>query len=329
MKTMLDWLVIGVGDITTKRVLPAILAEPRSRLAGIVTRDPAKAAPYGVPVWTTLDEALAHSDARAVYVATPVSLHAPQTIAALRAGRHVLCEKPVALNYAEAASMQKAALESGRIFGVAYYRRMYPKVERTRELLAAGAIGRPVLAEATSHDWFLPLENRAWLVDPALSGGGPLFDIGSHRIDLCNYFFGAPARVSGHLSTLVHPIPVEDNATVMIDYEIGVRAIIDVRWHSHVARDEFRIRGTEGEMDLSPLNSPELKWPGGQEQIPAAANLHYPCIENFVSAVLDRAPLRSSGQTAIVTDWIVEQALSPAPTLPAPPAPAPAPQTAA
>src|SRR3954451_5718022 len=111
---MLNWIVVGVGDITTKRVLPAILQEPRSRLAGIVTRDPKKAEPYGVPAWTDLDQALAKAGADAVYVASPVALHGPQTIASLRSGRHVLCEKPVAMNYAEACSMQQLAEETGR-----------------------------------------------------------------------------------------------------------------------------------------------------------------------------------------------------------------------
>ena len=87
----LTWLVVGIGDISTKRVLPAILASPHSRLAGIVTRDPAKAAPYGVPSWESLEAALAACPAEAVYIATPVFVHAAQTIAALRAGRHVLC----------------------------------------------------------------------------------------------------------------------------------------------------------------------------------------------------------------------------------------------
>ena len=97
---MIRWLVVGVGDITTKRVLPAILNEPRSRLTGIVTRTPLKADIYSVPAWTSLDAALSESDADAVYIGTPVALHAPQTIASLRAGRHVLCEKPMAMNYA-------------------------------------------------------------------------------------------------------------------------------------------------------------------------------------------------------------------------------------
>lgn len=307
---MLNWLVIGIGDITTKRVLPAILAELRSKLVGIVTRDPRKAEPYGVPAWSNLEDALAQSPADAVYVATPVFLHAPQSILSLRSRRHVLCEKPTAMNYAEACSMEQAARESGRTLGVAYYRRLYPKVNRAKELLEAGAIGRPVFAEATSHDWFNPSEShRAWLADPTASGGGPLYDIASHRIDLMNYLFGAPKKVSGHLSTLVQPVPVEDNASVLIDYENGVRAFIDVRWHSRVPRDEFRVRGTDGEIDLSPLNGDELIFPGGHEKIPAPENLHYPCIANFVAAVLDNAPLRSSGATALVTDWVTEQVM--------------------
>jgi len=305
---MLSWLVVGVGDIMSKRVLPAILAEPRSRLVGIVSRDPAKAEPYGVKSWSDLDSALAESDAEAVYIATPVFLHAPQTIAALRAERHVLCEKPMALNYADALAMQRASEDSRYTLGIAYYRRMYPKVDRARELIEAGVIGRPVFAEATSHDWFNPLgTSRAWLADPEQSGGGPLRDIGSHRIDLMNYLFGKPINAIGHMSTLVQPLDVEDNATVMIEYESGVRGVVDVRWHSRVVRDEFRVRGTKGEIDLSPLNGPELVHPGGVERIAAPENLHYPCVEDFVNAILRGILPRSYGESALATEWVMEQ----------------------
>jgi predicted dehydrogenase len=307
---MLDWLLIGVGDIATKRVLPAILAEPRSRLVGLVTRSPAKALPYGVPAFHELEAALAGCSAAAVYVATPVFLHAPLTILALRAGRHVLCEKPMALTYADAVAMPQAARESGRVLGIAYYRRLYPKVARAQELIQAGAIGRPVLAEATAHDWFYPADgHRAWLIDPALAGAGPLYDTASHRIDLMNYFFGQPARVSAHLSTLVHPIRVEDNATVLIEYETGVRGVVDVRRHSRIPRDEFRIRGTDGEIDLTPLNGPALVHPGGSESIAEPKNLHYPCIEDFVSAVLGGGAPRSTGDTALAAEWVIHEAL--------------------
>ena len=305
---MLNWIVIGIGDITRKRVIPAIQAEPRSRLYGLVTRDPAKAAEYGVRAWATLDEALGDSQVQAVYVGTPVFLHATQTISSLRAGKHVICEKPMAMNKAEALTMVRAAEGSGKTLGVAYYRRLYPKLQRAKQLLAAGAIGKPVLAELTNHMWFDGSGSRNWLVDPAKAGGGPLFDVASHRIDVLNFLFGQPLRVTAQLSNLVHHYPVEDNATVIIEYADGVRGIVDVRWHSKVARDECRILGTEGEIELSPLNGPELSWPGGQQNLPPHPNLHYPMIENFVDAVEGKATLLASGAAAYMTDWVTEQA---------------------
>ena len=100
-------------------------------------------------------------------LAHSVFLHAPQTIQSLRAGKHVLCEKPMAMSEAEARSMLDAADESGKIFGVAYYRRAYPKVQRAKQLLAAGVIGKPVVAELTSHAWFDGLAAAVgWLIPP-------------------------------------------------------------------------------------------------------------------------------------------------------------------
>jgi predicted dehydrogenase len=205
--------------------------------------------------------------------------------------------------------MVAAARETGRTLGVAYYRRMYPKIERARALIEAGAIGRPVFAEATNHYWFYPEDGaRAWLIDPKLAGNGPLRDIASHRIDVLAYLFGPARRVTGHLSTLVHPTAVEDNATVLVEYASGMRGMVDVRWHSHVARDEFRIRGTDGELELTPLNGPEIVWPGGREHLPPHANLHYPMVEDFVTAILEGRQPRSSGDTALETERIMDEA---------------------
>ena len=307
-----NWIVLGIGDIATRRVIPAIQAEPRSHLYGLVTRDPAKAAPYNTRPFATLDEALADpavkKEVDAVYVGTPVFLHAPQTIQSLRAGKHVICEKPMAMNEAEARTMLEAAEASGKTLGVAYYRRSYPKVQRAKQLLEAGAIGKPVIAELTCHSWFDGTGSRSWLIDPAKAGGGPLFDIASHRIDVLNFLFGQPQRVTAQLSNLVHHYQVEDNATVMIEYPNGVRGVVDVRWHSKVSRDECRIRGTEGEMELSPLNGPELIYPAARENLPPHANLHYPMIENFVDALEGKAPLLASGESSFWTDWVTERA---------------------
>ena len=305
---MLNWIVVGIGDIATRRVIPAIQAESRSRLYGLVTRDRAKASPYQVLAWETLDEALADPEVHAVYVGTPVFLHAPQTIQALRAGKHVLCEKPMAVSEPEARIMLQAADESGKTFGVAYYRRSYPKVQRAKELLAAGAIGRPVLAELTCHAWFDGQGSRSWLIDPVKAGGGPLFDVASHRIDVLNFLFGKPQHVVAQLSNVVHHYAVEDNATVLIEYTGGLRGVVDVRWHSKIVRDECRIRGTDGEMELSPLNGPDLVYPGVRENLPPHANLHYPMLENFVDAVEGKSQLLASGASSFWTDWVTERA---------------------
>ncbi len=152
-------------------------------------------------------------------------------------------------------------------------------------------------------------QRTSWLANSAMAGGGPLYDVGSHRIDLMNYLFGAPARVTGQRSTTVQPVPVEDNATALIEYENGVRAMVDVRWHSRVTRDEFLIRGTDGEMELSPLNGPSIDYPGGREELSPHSNLHFPCVQNFVGAVLEGEPLRSTAESAMLTDWVTERAL--------------------
>jgi 1,5-anhydro-D-fructose reductase (1,5-anhydro-D-mannitol-forming) len=192
---------------------------------------------------------------------------------------------------------------------VAYYRRTYPKVHRAKQLLEAGAIGQPVVAELTSHGWFDENEShRSWLIDPTKAGGGPLYDVASHRIDVLNFLFGQPGHVTAQLSNAVHHYAVEDNATVLIEYPGGLRGVVDVRWHSKISRDECRIRGTDGEMNLSPLNGPELIYLGGRENLPPHANLHYPMVENFVDAVLGKASLLASGASSLWTDWVTERA---------------------
>jgi predicted dehydrogenase len=310
-RPVVKWVVVGIGDLTTKRVIPAIHSEQRSQLYGLVTRDPNKAKTYSAKVWTSLEEAVADPEVDAVYVASPVFLHHDQTVMALRAGKHVLCEKPMSLNYSQSQHMQQVADEMGRLLGVAYYRRLYPKVRRTQELLAEGVVGPPLTAELTNHYWFSgDRDEREWKLDPAKAGGGPLYDIACHRIDVLNFWFGKPLRVAAQMGNAIHKMAVEDNATVLIEYEHGVRGIVDVRWNSRVARDECRIRGVDGEINLTPLNSPLLIAAGLREDLPSHLNLHYPCVENFVSAVLGQAPLVSSGKTGMLTDWVIEQAVA-------------------
>ena len=313
----MNWVLAGIGDIARKRVIPAIQAEPRSTLYGFVTRDAAKAREFpGAKSWATVEEAVADSAVDAVYIALPVAFHANAAITALRAGKHVLCEKPMAINYAQSEQMVAEDRASGRMFAVSYYRRLYPKLIRARQLLKEGAIGRPLLAEANCHSW-LETKGREWLRDPALAGGGPLYDTASHRIDAMNFLFGKVERACGLLSNAVHRMGVEDSATVLMGLPGGVHAVIDVRWNSHVTRDQFRIIGEEGEINLDPLNSPRLqidlrvstREESRVEILPPHENLHYPAVENFVDAVLANDPglLACPAEQGAWVDWTIEQ----------------------
>lgn len=316
---MVNWLVIGIGDVTRKRVIPAILAEPRSNLYGLVTRDPGKAAQYpGAKVWTWLPDAWDDPRIDAVYVASPVALHHEHTISSLGAGRSVLCEKPVGMNYGEALSMAEVSEATGKLLGVAFFRRLFPKLTRAKQLIAEGAIGRPVLAEANYHGW-LESEERGWLRDPTLAGGGPLYDTASHRIDAFNYLFGTPEFATGLRSSPVHRLGVDEAATVSVLYAGGVHGIIDVRWNSGSLRDMCRITGTRGEIDLTPFSGPALRLTttagATEEQLPPNLNVHYPLIENFVAAKLDGEPLAAPIRDAIRTDWVTEQVMLASPDL--------------
>jgi len=145
------------------------------------------------------------------------------------------------------------------------------------------------------------------VVDPAMAGGGPLYDTASHRIDAVNFLFGRPVKATGLLSNVIHRVAVEDSATALIDYENHARGIVDVRWNSRMARDQFRVIGTDGEINLDPLNGPALRYSGKEEQLPTHANVHYPAVENFVSAALSGTPLACTGEDAIWTDWVTSE----------------------
>ncbi len=155
MTDKVNWVVAGIGDIARKRVIPAIQAEPRSRLYGFVTRDSAKAKAYaGTRALATIEEAAADPAVDAVYIALPVALHAETHHR--RAARGQACAVREAHGdelRAGASHGAEAARSTGRLLGVSYYRRLYPKLVRARQLIAEGAIGQPLLAEANCHGW--------------------------------------------------------------------------------------------------------------------------------------------------------------------------------
>ncbi|RYJ02906.1 MAG: Gfo/Idh/MocA family oxidoreductase [Acetobacteraceae bacterium] len=202
----ISWGIIGCGDVTEVKSGPAFSKVPGSRLHAVMRRDAAKAAGYaarhGVPHWYSDAAALlADPGVNAVYIATPPRYHEEYTLQALAAGKPVYVEKPMATTEAAAARMAAAAERAGLPLVVAHYRRAQPLFRKVKELLDAGAIGRPLRAELVleePHDAGLVARTAApWRLDPAESGGGLFWDLAPHALDLILHWFGSPEMTAG------------------------------------------------------------------------------------------------------------------------------------
>jgi predicted dehydrogenase len=191
------WGVLGVAKIATEKVIPAMQRGEFSEIAAIASREGAKAneaaAKLGIPrAYGSYEELLADPDIEAVYNPLPNELHVPWSIRALEAGKHVLCEKPIALDAHEARTLIAARDRSGKLVAEAFMVRRHPQWRRARELATSGAIGK-VAAIQTFFSYRLLDPHNVRNIPP---GGGGLYDIGCYAILSGRYIFGAePLRV--------------------------------------------------------------------------------------------------------------------------------------
>jgi predicted dehydrogenase len=302
----LKWGIIGSGDIVRKRVAPAIRDLPGSE-AIAVSRAQADllepfAREFGIPRWyADWRDLLRDDQVEAVYVATPVYLHAEQTIAAAEAGKHVLCEKPMGMDVAECDRMIEACRTSGVRLGIAYYRRFYPVVEAVRSILASGEIGTPVIAQINAFERFDPPPDhpRHWLVQRDKSGGGPMFDFGCHRIELLMNILGEISETKGMLARVALDRIVEDTAVALLRMQQGALGSITVTHAAFHAADTLDIYGTDGSIRIPSLNegSKMVRSGSGErtERHPGPPNSHLPLIADFERAVAEhREPAASA-----------------------------------
>lgn len=300
------WGLIGCGDIARKRVAPALRDLPNSELISVSRArfDQAEqfANEFGARRWyADWKELVADEEIDAVYIATPVHLHVAQAIAAAKTGKHVLCEKPMAMNVAECDEMIAACLQNNVQLSVAYYRHFYPVIDRIRSILASGEIGRPILAHVNAFEWFDPPAShpRRWLLERNLSGGGPMFDFGCHRIEVLINLFGRVNQVKSLVGNVLFAREVEDTATALLEFEHGPQAILSVTHAAHKPQDTLEIFGSQGSIHVPALNDGAIKVSTRSDERtethPPHANLHLPLIDDFVRAILNNRKPRVDG----------------------------------
>jgi 1,5-anhydro-D-fructose reductase (1,5-anhydro-D-mannitol-forming) len=191
---MVGWGLVGASTIAREWMIPAIAAQPDARVAALFGSDPGRARAFaaasGVPrVHDSLDDLLADPDVGVVYVSTTNEKHRDQALAAIRAGKHVLCEKPLALSVADAREMVAAARRAGVVLGTNHHLRNAATHRAMRAAIAAGAIGRP-LAARVFHAVFLPPHLQGWRIDSPEAGGGVVLDITVHDADTLRFVLG-------------------------------------------------------------------------------------------------------------------------------------------
>ena len=271
-KTMsVGWGVIGCGRLATARAIPrGIQAASNARLVGVADavaeRAQETAERFEVRSYADADELLSDPSIEAVYVATPTSSHAELTIAAARRGKHVLCEKPLSLNPAEAEEMVRVCREQGVTLGHGTKMRYNACHVKMREMIRDGSIGQPVamhalflerwpsdLAHLSAGDeeiWKLGDERIFTWRQRKRLGGGPMADMGVHVIDTMVFMMGRVKEVASFCDTLTSELDVEDTASVLVKFENGVQATIEC--HSSVAnfegRRSLRVSGSLGSL---------------------------------------------------------------------------------
>jgi predicted dehydrogenase len=218
--------LIGGGSAARSHAA-APVASPGARLVAVSRSNPARveetAAQFGVPCLAVVQALLARDDVDAVCICTPSGVHAEQAIAAARAGKHVLVEKPMALTLADADAMIAACAGAGVLLGVALQRRTEPDFQRLQAAIAAGELGRLVLGSVSvpymrGQSYY---DSAAWRGTWALDGGGALMNQGIHLIDLLLWLMGDAAEVSATATTLTHDIEVEDCITATLRFTNG------------------------------------------------------------------------------------------------------------
>lgn len=314
----LKWGLIGCGDIAQKRVAPALRDLPNCTLHAITRFRADLAASFATKFgarksYRSCNELLADKEIEAVYIATPVHLHAVQTIAAADAGKHVLCEKPMAMNVKECDEMIAACRANNVKLGIAYYRHFYPVIGRIKDVIQSGEIGTPVLVQINAFEWFDPKPEhpRYWLIKKELAGGGPMFDFGCHRIEVLLNVFGPIEHVTSLVSNVVFDREVEDTATALFQFNCGTCGALSVTHAANECRDTMEVFGTKGSIHIPALNSSEvkIKTSNGErvESHAPASNLHEPLIENFVEAVLAGLEPRVNGEIGRMVTRIEEE----------------------
>ncbi len=302
--------IVGCGKIADVLHIPGYKNLKSARIASLYDVDAARAEglrkshKLDAEVFTDFDAYLA-SGLDATTICTPNFLHVPQTLAALKAGHHVLCEKPMAATTAEATRMIEAARRAGKVLQINQTLRYLPLYVTMANLVQGGAIGEPLHVRCFRTGATPPDQSWSpgakWFVSAAAQGG-VIRDIAVHMADFMQWAVGTITQVAAYVDTRTKGIDVPDNMSAIMRFENGATGVLELSWTTPVGGNTFEVFGTEGTLrqGLHPQHPIEILKPTRSGRTKA----HYPKVparvkdshECFVATVLGKAPSPTPGE---------------------------------
>lgn len=303
----MKWALIGASTIAAQYMIRAIRAQENAEILSVVSGSAARGADYarehGIPKsGTDLDEALADPAIEAVYISTTNEKHLSQALAAVAAGKHVLCEKPLAMTIADAAAMVLAAEKAGVVFATNHHLRCSGSHRTVRDLIANGRIGK-VLSLRLFHAVHLPENLQGWRINSAEAGGGVIPDITVHDADATRFLLREdPATVVAQMTASGMGEGVEDSAMSVWTMPSGAMVMSHESFTHPFAGSGFEVHGTEGSifargvMTQRPMGEIELVTKSGREIVPYPAHdLYVQGVGEFVAATQGKGQPAATG----------------------------------
>ncbi|QIA22107.1 Gfo/Idh/MocA family oxidoreductase [Mesorhizobium sp. AA22] len=315
------WGLIGASTIAKQFMISAIRAQSNNEIAAVMSSSPERATAYakenGIPLAVSTLPELLGSDIDAVYISTTNELHLEQALAAIRAGKHVLCEKPLALTSADARAMVAAAKAAGIVLGTNHHLRNAGSHRAMREAIAAGRIGRPIAARVF-HSVYLPENLQGWRITRPEAGGGVVLDITVHDADTLRFVLGDdPLEVSAFTQAAgMAAGGLEDGAMCIWRFKSGVIAQSHEGFTTKFAGTGFEVHGSEGSliakdvMTQKPIGSVLLRTAKGEEELSFdREDLYVRSLRQFHAAIRGEGQPSATGEDGVWSLTSAEAAL--------------------
>ena len=318
---MINWGIIGCGNVTEVKSGPAFSKVKDSRLIAVMRRDASLAEDYArrhnVPkFYSNASDLINDKDINAVYIATPPGSHAKYAIETIKAGKPVYIEKPMAVNYDECIKINNAAEKYNIPVFVAYYRRALPGFLLVKEMIENGRIGKVRLVQMQLFKYPSQYEKTGklpWRVDPEVSGGGHFFDLASHQLDWLDYVFGPVQKIKSIALNQAGLYKAEDLVTADLVFSDNI--VGTGNWCFSVSpdseRDIIEIVGDGGSIKFSTFSFEPIvltNASGKQEFInERPEHVQFNLIEKIVQALHGKSSSPSTGITGARTSKVMDE----------------------